>query len=980
MPRIYTQEDKAIRDDVSLVKVKVTPRRNKSRSRSRSRSRARATSTERRQSYVINGKSKSVVLEFTQQKTKSNKFGGGLKTTGNRGAAVRGERGRERGRTGAREGAGAGGAYTHRNTKLGNRLGKKEFKKRVLQKAQKEEAAKKEKKQNGQGLGDEDGNNDVDDELANDIDELRQIFNDQDVGSEDGEYTGEDANADADAGWFNLDQNAGKDFYNEFLKSVKCSAYTTECVSPQYGSCVRDELKCGDFSDDMNTRKCVDDLNCSGNEVVEEREEGVLAREEIADENYQLLERDLEDELREMEDYRNQLNQMEQVEEQEMTRVQREDEEAERDQRQSQLQSVKEVQNNRGQHNQANIKNLNQLSANDEDENDEEKVLTVQSDDRTDEGEKNSSNKAAEGNWFENVFARLLDGDFSALEEIKAEASKKLYENVKCGENLDVLDLFDCADESKFVPLGVEEEKRIFYRAVSNHVDSPPTALYAAIGTKSWNIALRRLLENPKEASVWVKNASTDGETVFRFLPLHIACLSGAPLLLVTLLVQAYPNAVKYNAMGKLPIHMACETLADHRIVFLLLNTWPESINVKDEEESTPIEIASLHDPCDERKSIVKVLTQKLECTVVKSPTALYSFIDSQDWNSAIMRLVEMPQEATTWVSFKKKRMEVRFLPLHIACLLGAPYFLISDLAHAYPDAVRKKTTQGQLPLHIACEAHGDERVVELLLEFWPESLFVKDDAGNTALEVASGTEYSPEKTCILALLQKKLDHKDKIVYAPTKLYANIESRNWDVAVRRCLEAPDEVSTWIGSCQKMKDAKLLPIHLACSLKAPLILIAVIIQTFPESIKRTNNSGKLPIHLACEKRADHRIISLLLHTWPDSYHELDEKGNTPVQVALISSPSPERTKIVETLMAFEAKSEKETLVVTNPMFDVENEAKELVQQHQPKRGDENNKEGNENERQKSSKRGTSRKPKKRRNKQLWKDDAEMFANA
>lgn len=867
----------------------------------------------------------------------------------------------------------------HRKTKLGNRLGKKEFKKRVLQKAQKEEAAKKEMKQNGQGLGGDDGNNDVDDDLANDIDELRQIFNDQDVGSEDGEYTEEDANADADAGWFNLDQNAGKEFYNEFLKSVKCSAYTTECVSPQNGSCLRDELKCGDFSDDMNTRKCADDLNCSGNEVVEEREERVLAREEIVDENYQLLERDLEDELREMEDYRNQLNQIEQVEEQEMTRVQREDEETEIDQRQSQRQSRKEMQNDRGQRNQANVKNLNQPSANDEDENDEENVLTVQSDDRTDEDEKNSSNKAAEGNWFKHVFARLLDGDFSALEDITAEASKKIYENVKCGENIDVLDLFNCADESTFVPLGVEEEKRIFNRAVSNHVDSPPTALYAAIGTKSWNIALRRLLENPKEASVWVKNASTDGETVYRFLPLHIACISGAPLLLVTLLVQAYPNAVKYNAMGKLPIHMACETLADHRIVFLLLNTWPESINIKDEEESTPIEIASFHYPCDERKSIVKVLTQKLECTVVKSPTALYSFIDSQDWNSAIIRLVEMPQEATTWVSFKKKRMEVRFLPLHIACLLGAPYFLISDLAHAYPEAVRKKTTQGQLPLHIACEAHGDERVVKMLLEFWPESLFVKDDAGNTALEVASGTEYSPEKTCILALLQKKLDHKDKIVYAPTKLYANIESRNWDVAVRRCLEAPDEVSTWVGLCQKMKDAKLLPIHLACSLKAPLILIAVIIQTFPESIKRTNNSGKLPIHLACEMRADHRIISLLLHTWPDSYHELDEKGNTPVQVALISSPSPERTKIIETLMAFEAKSEKETLVVTNPMFDVENEAKELVQQYQPKRGAKSNKEGNENERQKSSKRETSRKPK-RKNKQLWEDDADMFANA
>jgi hypothetical protein len=148
-------------------------------------------------------------------------------------------------------------------------------------------------------------------------------------------------------------------------------------------------------------------------------------------------------------------------------------------------------------------------------------------------------------------------------------------------------------------------------------------------------------------------------------------------------------------------------------------------------------------------------------------------------------------------------------------------------------------------------------------------------------------------------------------MYAPTELYSMIEAKKWDAAVRRCSEVPEEVSTWVGSCTKMKDAKLLPIHIACSMKCPLILVAVLIQTYPDGVKRTDNVGRLPIHLACENNADHRIIALLLHTWPQSFNKVDENGYTPVQVALLSQSSAERTKNVETLMAFESKTEKES---------------------------------------------------------------------
>lgn len=876
-------------DDVSLVKVTVKPR-NRSRSRSRSRSRARS-SERRQQQYVLHGKHNSVFLQFEQQRS-MDPFGSG----GGRGGFIS--------RKDRMAGVGAGtakGNYVHRNAsnggkRLGNVMGMTEFKNKAREKTRMKQSTKQ-----STGAHEEDP---VDHELAQEIDFLRQIQFDKDRGYV--EMDGDDDGAHKDDRWFRLEQNMiGKDFYQEFLKSVKCTAYATDRDREDgeaWGVCTARSMAC---TGDNIPGKVTMPIDAA----LDSRDEEPILQVASESESYNLQNSDANHvgELRELEEYRLRQEEIDREEELEMARIQMEEIEK-HDQTSGKM--TKSSTSGKNNQNQKALEELNtELLA----DNVDERSVTVDQEviERVDKQQPTDSR----ANSVLDSFNRMV----ATLDEYRKDVIQKVSQHVKCGEDLELLDFFKDANEPTHVPIGVEEERRTLYHA-NEHEDLPPTALYAAIGTQNWNIALMRLLEEPREASKWVKNVSTDGKTEFRFLPLHIACLSGAPLLLITLLVQTYPNAVKYNAMGKLPIHLACETLADHRVVFLLLNAWPESINVRDDNGMIPIQVASLNAPCDERKRIVQVLTKKMECSVVKVPTSLYAAIDSQNWNSAMMRLVEIPQEATTWVSFTKKNMEVRFLPLHIACLLGAPYFLVHDLVHAYPDAVKKKTTLGDLPLHIACQHHSDERVVELLLNSWPESLFVKDDAGNSALEVAAATEFSPERTAILALLQKKLDHQDKIVYAPTDLYSLIESKKWDMAVRHCLEIPDEVSTWVGSCAKMKDAKLLPIHVACSLNAPLILVAVLIQTYPDGVKRTNNAGSLPIHLACESRADHRVVSLLLHSWPQSFHEVDDRGYTPVQVALMSQPSAERTKIVETLMAFESKNEKDTLIVTDPMFD------------------------------------------------------------
>lgn len=183
----------------------------------------------------------------------------------------------------------------------------------------------------------------------------------------------------------------------------------------------------------------------------------------------------------------------------------------------------------------------------------------------------------------------------------------------------------------------------------------------------------------------------------------------------------------------------------------------------------------------------------------------------------------------------------------------------------------------------------------------------MKDADGNKPLDAATQSDMNSERKKILAVLNKQLGKKEhRVEFSPTELYSLIEAKEWDAAVKRLLEAPKEGSTWVGSCIKKENAKYLPLHLACKLRAPLLLVAVLIQTYPKGLQKRAKLGKLPIHFACEKRADHRVISLLLHSWPNSFSVKDSHENTCVQSALLSKNGPERTKVLETLMTFEGR--------------------------------------------------------------------------
>jgi len=105
--------------------------------------------------------------------------------------------------------------------------------------------------------------------------------------------------------------------------------------------------------------------------------------------------------------------------------------------------------------------------------------------------------------------------------------------------------------------------------------------------------------------------------------------------------------------------------------------------------------------------------------------TALYKLIENKNWDSAIQRAQNYPEEARTWVSRKDRRhdgghrgkggVRWRLLPLHATCVFRSPLSLIEALIEAYPDGAQMKDVSfGHT--HLCCRCYVGSRDLSMLL------------------------------------------------------------------------------------------------------------------------------------------------------------------------------------------------------------------------------------------------------------------------
>lgn len=414
--------------------------------------------------------------------------------------------------------------------------------------------------------------------------------------------------------------------------------------------------------------------------------------------------------------------------------------------------------------------------------------------------------------------------------------------------------------------------------------DLGPTQLYTFIENKHWESAIERSRTTPSEVQTWISRREPEdpNKIRWRLLPLHATCVFRAPLSLIEALLTAYPLAPSLiDDQGMLPIHLACRNGASRGVVMTLLNAYPKSINVKDKKGRTPLNLVENSNSqnkdvvCDAMQSFrisldnnslppagtgVRSVSPAMSPTMspgggvanhiaigerevdYENRTILFRLILKKDWEGVSTRLNLFPDEASTWIVTKGFNGNLRFLPLHKACVLSPPQAIIVSLIQAFPVGVTRTDQDGWLPLHCACFYAAPPAAIVALIQADPKAAQKKDDDGRLALHYA------------------------------------------------CLKsAPEQViSQLLGAHVKAALAKdndgRMPLHHACSKAAPDGVIETLVRLGPKAAQSKDNNGRLPLHLACKKGITKHALTILLQVYARGAAAKDDQEKLPVHHA------------------------------------------------------------------------------------------------
>lgn len=416
--------------------------------------------------------------------------------------------------------------------------------------------------------------------------------------------------------------------------------------------------------------------------------------------------------------------------------------------------------------------------------------------------------------------------------------------------------------------------------------DEGPTELYRRIESKQWDAAMQRLESHPFEAKTWVSRKENSSEkTRWRLLPIHATCIFRSPLALIEALIDAHEEGAQMkDDQGLLPIHLACRNGASKGVVLTLLNAFPESVGIKDRKGRSPldlVETSSSQNAEAVSNAIRNFQREKgmLTTTTTTTPraisvaesvagatanevdyehrTVLFRLLLKKDWTAALARAKSHPEEAATWIVTKGFNGNLRFLPLHKACVLQPPVAVIDSLLAANPEGAQCKDQDGWLPIHCACFYGADGQVVNQLITSFPKGAQNKDDEGRLPLHYA----------CLKGASQDVVD----------VLLGNFPK---------------------GAMSKDDEGRL-PIHHACSKGAPEGVIDALLKASPKGAQSKDDQGRLPLHHACRKSSSERIIRTLLRVYPRAAQIKDDQDKLPIHYACQNGTSPSVVNVLLT---------------------------------------------------------------------------------
>lgn len=132
-----------------------------------------------------------------------------------------------------------------------------------------------------------------------------------------------------------------------------------------------------------------------------------------------------------------------------------------------------------------------------------------------------------------------------------------------------------------------------------------------------------------------------------------------------------------------------------------------------------------------------------------------------------------------------------------------------------------------------------------------------------------------------------------------TNLYDAIEKRNWNsvmtfldtkrwsvLSLATDILTPDsQTRTWVTRFDHTGKIRWsqLPIHAAIIFKAPLKVVKGLIDSYPLSVRCTDDQGMLPLHLAFRVGAKDEIVNILIRCFPDGLLAKNQYGRLPYTI-------------------------------------------------------------------------------------------------
>jgi len=401
-------------------------------------------------------------------------------------------------------------------------------------------------------------------------------------------------------------------------------------------------------------------------------------------------------------------------------------------------------------------------------------------------------------------------------------------------------------------------------------------------------------------------------------LPLHLACRNGASKGVVLTLLNVYPDALdSVDRKGRTPMELIQASNSQNKeIVLAALNKFKRDQSVTDVSKSMHFDSLANNSALSNYSNTASAVTE----VDYQNRTILFKLIIKKDWSAVAQRSASHAVETRTWIVTKGFHGNLRFLPLHKACVLQPPSTVLQNLITAYPEGAKSKDQDGWLPVHCACFYGASEEVIETLLLSNPSGAHSKDDEGRMPLHYASlkaadeGTVAALLRSNPKAAMSKDDEGRLPIHHACSK-----------GSSEGCIEALLKVSP--KGAQSKDDQGRLPLHHACRKGAGERVVRALLRFYPRGAQVKDDQEKLPIHYACQNGVKEGVVSLLMNTYPESVNSKNGFGYTPMAEAQAMS----NVAIVSLIEKFKAQHDlQETGTSSSSKVKIQSTVTELTE--------------------------------------------------